>query len=66
MHQYGVTEDGYEIHFSMAGTYRTIEKTDYKYQNPLPNLNDFNKIESIIGVVPEKSFWEKLKIKLGL
>lgn len=63
MHQYGITENGKEIHFGMDGTYKVMESTEYKYQNPISNLYDFEKINSIER---KKGFLEKLKVKLGI
>jgi hypothetical protein len=63
MHQYGITENGKEIHFGMDGTYKIIGQTKYKYQNPISNLYNFEKINSIER---KKGFLEKLKIKLGI
>ncbi|MCT8341263.1 hypothetical protein MG296_14445 [Flavobacteriaceae bacterium TK19130] len=62
-HQYGVTENGKEIHFGMDGTYKVLENSEYKYEYPISNLNEYERIETI---EPKKGFFEKLKIKLGL
>ena len=63
IHQYGITENGKEIHFGMDGTFKIMAKTEYNYQYPILNMYSFEKIEIIER---KKGFIEKLKIKLGI
>lgn len=66
MHQYGVTEDGREIHFGMDGTFKIQEKANLKYVNPISSLEDYTMIESIEKPIKEtKTLFEKLKRLLG-
>lgn len=70
VHQYGITENGKEIHFGMDGTYKILEKTTLKYLNPISSLKGFYKIElvekPIKMIKKNKTLIGRIKYFLGI
>ncbi len=68
LHQYGITENGKEIHFGMDGSFKIKEKTKLKYINPISSLKDYNEVELIEKPIEEvkQTIIEKLKRLIGI
>lgn len=69
LHQYGISENGKEIHFGMDGSFKVQERTKLVYINPISNLKDYNEVELIEKPFEEvkqpKTIIEKLKLFIG-
>ena len=70
LHQYGITENGKEIHFGMDGSYKVQEKTKLEYINPISTLKDYYELEIIVKPIQkvkrEKTLIQKLKNLIGI